>query len=251
MNLLHHSAASSGGRRVFLAIPSYGPLATLTSFSLFASQQAMADVCEIELGLLSGHCHVDDARNLLVKHFLDSGCDELMFIDADMGWHPEDISKFLKHDRDVVAVTYRKKSDEADFPCSLIPGEIWADADGLIEVNRVPTGFLKIKRHVLETLWNESRQYKPSVDDTDPVAEIFNRDVINGARISGDYNFCRKWRNHGKIFLNPEINLEHTGLKKWDGSYGSHLRREAGLDLIPWINKIKDGSYQRTDLIAL
>jgi acetone carboxylase gamma subunit len=39
--------------------------------------------------LLSGNCHVDDARNSVVREFLASDCTELVFIDADVSWEPE------------------------------------------------------------------------------------------------------------------------------------------------------------------
>lgn len=252
MSILHHAPASRGGRRIFIAIPSYGDLPALTAFSLFESRAAISDV-EIELYILCGHCHVDDARNMCVDKFLKSDADEFMFIDADIGWFAEDLARFLNHDRDVVAAVYRKKGDEEDYPCQLIPGEIWADSDGLIEVHAVPTGFLKIKRHVLEAMSEKFPKFRPDSKSDKWISEIFCRSIdVQGSRVSGDINFCHRWRvMGGKIYVDPELVLEHSGEKRWSGSFGSFLRRSNGLDLIPGIQRIKNGTFDRKEVIQL
>lgn len=252
MNLLLCSSPVSDRRRVFLAVPSFGDLPPLTTFCLFQSHPELLKVVDIELGLLSGHCHVDDARNMLVKAFLDSDCDELMFIDADIGWQAEDLVRFIQHDRDVVAGIYPKKNDDEDYPCQLIPGDIWSDADGLIEVQAVPTGFLKVKRCVFEALADYTPKYRPSVEDTEFTCQYFTRSIVNECRVSGDYHFSHQWRKiGGSIHIDPEIHLDHIGSKRWDGSYGSYLRKQAGLDLVKWVERIKDNTFERQDAIEL
>lgn len=245
-----HVPPSVGGRRIFLAIPSYGSPSGATSFSLFQSHPALIDAgLEVELSILSGYCHVDDGRNILVSHFLESGCDELMFIDADIGWHVEEMVRFVSHDRDVVAGTYPQRSDTGRFPCQYLEGDLRADSAGLLEVKGVPTGFLKIKRHVLERLFGEARQY---TEAGRPTAEIFERDVIAGDRISGDLNFCRKWRAMGgKIYVDPELHLQHVGEKTWQGTFGSYLRKLNGLDLVRGIEKIRARQFERSDVFSL
>jgi len=255
MGLLHHSPQPSAGRRVFLAVPSYGAPATLTAFCLFESHAKLLEAgYDVELAILTGHCHVDDARNVLVRQFLASHCDALMFIDSDVGWFADDLVKLLGHDRDVVAAIYPKKTPDVEYPCQLVSGEIWADSDGLIEVEGVPTGFLKIKRAVLQRLWDASPKYLPNTDDAkdEIAAEIFRREIIKGARISGDYNFCRRWRAlGGKIYADPEIHLDHVGERQWQGTFGSYLRARAGLDLVRGVERIRSGQYERADVVGL
>lgn len=254
MSLLHYSPAPSGGRRVFIAIPSYGQTSNITAFCLFQSAEYLAKAgIEAELGILQGNCHVDDARNVLVKDFLKTDCEELVFIDSDIGWQPRDLVNLINHDRDIVGASYPRKQATEDFPCLYIPGEIWSDKDGLIEVLGIPTGFMKIQRHVLEALWEKSRKYRVrgSADDEE-AAEIFERGIVNGGRISGDYNFCRKWRGlGGKVFVDPSFYMEHEGSKRWEGSLGSHLRRKNGLSMDRVIDLIRKGKETDHDLIEL
>lgn len=206
---------------------------------------------DVELSMLTGYCHVDDGRNILVRQFLASGCDELMFIDADIGWYAEDLVRFVGHDRDVVAGTYPQKSDRGRFPCQFLDGLLHAN-DGLLEVMGVPTGFLKIKRRVLQVLHEQAQHYRADSDDAAMTAEIFEREVVGQDRLSGDLNFCRKWRElGGRVFVDPELRLEHVGEKTWSGTFGSYLRRLNGLSLVRGIEKIKRREYERDDVIAL
>lgn len=253
MRVLHHAPPSHGGRRIFVAIPTYGPLPALTAFALFESYPALeAAGVDVELCILSGHCHVDDARNLLVARFLESAADELVFIDADMGWQPTELARLATHDRDVVAGCYRLKKDQAEYVASLVEGEIWADSDGLIEAKAVPTGFLKIRRRVLEQLAADAPRYRPEAGSERTVAEIFARTTVDGTRVGGDYAFCRKWRAAGgRIFVDPDLWLEHVGEKVYAGSYATYLRQLNGLELTDGIARIQAGTFQPDEIIRL
>jgi len=106
-DLLHHNPAGSNPRRVFLAVPSYGPISAITTFALFRAHAALiAHGFDVEFGLLAGDCHVDDARNRLAREFLAGTCTELVFIDADIGFAPDELLKLLSHDQPVVGGTY-------------------------------------------------------------------------------------------------------------------------------------------------
>jgi hypothetical protein len=253
-HLLHHSPGAFGARRVFLATPTYGAPPALYTFCLFKTHDALkAAGIEVELGLLCGDCHVDDARNRLVRDFLKSGCDDFVFIDADVGWQTDDLVRLLSHDRDVVGGTYPMKQDQEDFPVRLIPGEIWSDSNGLIEVEGLPTGFLRIRRNVLEKLFAESPKYRiRGSDDSEPCALIFERELQGLTRRSGDYAFCRKWRAAGgRIWLDPNCHLEHAGEKVWSGTYAAHLRRKNGLALVDGINRVRKGTEDARSLLDL
>lgn len=249
--LMHHNPP--GDRRVFLAIPSYGPVTAGTAFCLFRSHAALlAAGYTVELGLLSGDCHVDDARNRLVGTFLRSACDDFVFVDSDIGWADGDLVRLLAHDRDIVGGSYPMKQPIEDFPVRFIGGEIWSDSDGLIEVEGLPTGFLRIRRPVLEKLASEAQEYKVHGSGQEPCRLIFERLIVNGGRMSGDYAFCRKARAAGfKIFADPDCLLEHSGEKTWSGTLGTHLRRKNGLALVDGIGRIKNRTDSAATLLQL
>ena len=58
---------------------------------------------------------VQRARNDLVKLAIEEDFDDLIFIDADQEWDPAWVFKLLDSDKDVVAGTVVKKSDEVSF----------------------------------------------------------------------------------------------------------------------------------------
>ena len=227
MAVLHHTEGNSSAvQRVFLATPVYDKPSAGYTHSVFASSAAFArEGIAVELAILAGDCHVDDARNRLVRDFLLGDCTDLVFLDADVAWNARDLVKLCRYDRDVVAATYPLKQDDDAFPVRYLGKELWSDADGLIEVDGVPTGFLRIRRAVLERLARDAVKFKPKADQRGDLPLIFERQVYNGYRRGGDDAFCHKWRQTGgRIYLDPEICLDHSGDQTWSGSLGHHLR---------------------------
>ena len=233
--MLHRAVQPIGpGQRVFLATPSYGDLSPGYTYALFHSAEVLrAAGIAAELAILAGDCHVDDSRNRLVRDFLESACTDLVFLDSDIRWLPEDLVALCRYDRDVVAASYPLKQEDERFP--VLPlDNVSPDADGLIEVEGVPTGFLRIRRGVIERLTAEAKHFRSKGDGRSraPIPLIFERSLRDGVRVSGDYTFCLKWRAAGgKVFLAPEMTIEHTGSEHWKGSFAAWLRRVAGTSL--------------------
>jgi hypothetical protein len=220
------------GPHVFIAIPCHGEISAPT-FSAFFEGAQLLDAADYNITLCTeaGNCHVDDARNSLVREFLKTDAGDMVFIDADVGFRPEDLLKLVKVDRDVVAGVYPKKEDEESFPVLTIPGELWADSDGLVEVEGVPTGFLRIRRHVLEKLRDKARSFIGQAGNPEPYHVIFERMIVGNQRRSGDYAFCWKWRQMGgKIHVDPEMAFTHTGTKTWAGTLGAWWKRKHGVE---------------------
>lgn len=217
--------------RIFIAVPSYaGGAGAPFLASLFESVQALdAAGIAADFAIEAGNCHIDDARNSLVTTFLETDCTDLVFIDADVGWRASDLVKLVQYDRDVVAGIYPKKQEKAEFPVRALPGERMASPDGLVEVEGVPTGFLRIRRSVLERLAEKAPKFIGSDGREYPL--IFERTLEAGHRWSGDYAFCRKWKAAGgKIYVDPEMFFTHEGAKEWEGRLGDFWRRRAGLE---------------------
>jgi hypothetical protein len=185
-----------------------------------------------------GDPHVDDARNACVAKFLESGAQKFLFIDDDVGWIPEEFIRFIRHDRDVVAGIYPKKKDALDWPVRLIPGELQAEADGLVRVDNVPTGFLMLSRSCLEGMTSEAVMFNRKDAGETPL--LFERGVVGGLRWSGDYWFGRKWAERGgSIWVDPEMTFTHVGLKTWHGCLGDYWRDQNGI-----IDPHLDGAFK-------
>lgn len=235
--VLHHGGPKERGhpQRVFLATPLAGSAVNAAyAHALFDTQQALAQAgIPSEFEILAENCHVDDGRNRLVRDFLETECTDLVFLDADVRWYGRDLVNLLGYDREVVGGVYPLKQDEEGFPVKFLQERkyLQTEPDGLLEVEGVPAGFLRIRRRALERLTANSPGFKAKDDwpDRRKIPIIFER-VLDGDRHGGDYVFCRKWRAMGgRIYVPPEMMFEHFGETFWRGSLGSHLRKRNGI----------------------
>lgn len=212
---------------VFLAVAAYRGLSGPFVASLYASQRADVGLCVLE-----GNCHVDDARNLLTRDFLASGCEQMVFLDADVCWSAPDLWRIIDSPADIVGGVYPKRSDsDEDWPVKPFPGPRYADARGLVKVAGLPTGFLKIRRRVLETLAASVPSFVDRADPGKPrIPIIFERTLNGDSRRGGDYEFSRKAIAAGfDCHVDPMLQLGHLGDKLWMGCLGHHWRKDVAI----------------------
>lgn len=235
---------ANGGPKVLLAMPAYDTPSAATAFALARSREALSAAgIKSALHLLQGNCHVDDARNSIVRDFLeDTDCTHLMFLDADVDWEPEDLVQLCSRDCDVVGGVYPYRRDGSDhMPVRLLPGAE-PTADGLLEVEGLPTGFLKIKRGVLEFMAVQAPKYMDKIYET---ALVFHRPVpgADRTRWGGDIDFCNRWRAcGGKLYADMELRLGHTGKIIVRDSLGAHIRRMSGKTLQHVVGRLRAGT---------
>jgi predicted O-methyltransferase YrrM len=217
-------------------------------FSVQRSRQALSDVgIPTEYLLLSGNCHVDDARNHVVQEFLLTDCASLVFLDADVSWEPSALIDLCRHNADVVGGVYPFRRDDAEsrlnMPVRMLPGVVEPDERGLIEVEGLPAGFMRISRHALATLVQHAPKYWNRNDRRSQMSVLFERTLSNGMRWGGDLAFCAKWRAMGgKVYAAFEMRLGHTAKTVLTDSLGAVLRRREGTTLRHMADKIRAGS---------
>lgn len=238
-----------------IAIPVYGDIKASCVNSLWSSYLALHTAgIAADLIIFSGGCHVDDARNTLLREFLEGDAEQLVFIDADIGFDPVDLVKLIRHDHDVVGGTYPLKQGKEDYPVRYVldeNGKFKSNKEGLIEVLGLPGGFLKIKRHVIEKLAEKADSYFGRKDEKSrpKIPIIFERSFDEGTRWSGDYTFCRKWSKlGGKLYVDPSFNFEHEGSSVWRGRLSSFIRKNSGIAIDNLIGAIMENKVE-TDLI--
>lgn len=126
--------------------------------SLTQTIQAL-DVAGIKwsMSLQQGDPYLAKVRNRLASQFLTEfpGATDLFFIDDDVGWPAAKVVDFLRRPEDIVFGCYPRKKDELEFPVSLEmtdDGKRFVEHDGLYAAELVPTGFMRIRRHVIERM---------------------------------------------------------------------------------------------------
>jgi hypothetical protein len=99
--------------------------------------------------------------------------------------------------------------------------------ENVASVKHLATGFMMIKRTVIEKM----QQAFPSTKYTDDVGflhdkendhayALFDCGVEDGHYMSEDWLFCQRWtKMGGNISLDVSINLNHTGVEEFSGSY--------------------------------
>tara|TARA_R110002072_G_scaffold152994_2_gene302676 strand:+ start:103 stop:765 length:663 start_codon:yes stop_codon:yes gene_type:complete len=156
------------------------------------------------------------ARNSLFTTAHEQGVDELVFIDADQGFSSEAFFGALNHPVDVVGVPVRNKEDEAKF--NIRPHEAkkhkYNIKLGLLEVEAIGTGFLRLSKAAIQIL----RDASPAYGDNHRM--ICNTQIINGGLIGEDIQICDKLRAAGlKVYVDINHTCDHFGTKRWSGSY--------------------------------
>jgi hypothetical protein len=215
------------GRSLMIAVPAYdGKLSIQSAFALpVVAFDSIKYGFEVHLAHISGSSIITRARNLLVKDFMKSECTDLLFIDADIHFKAQDVLRILamSDDKDVVAGAYPRRGGKTAFFTDIDYGDdgsVFMD-DGLLRVKRVGTGFMLIRRHVLETLHNKHPEWAYYVDSEQAYHySIFDFKSSQTGHIGEDYLFCDRVREAGfKVHLDPEINLGHFGSIEHTGNF--------------------------------
>ena len=180
---------------------------------------------------------VNFARNEIAFHAFNEGFDELVQIDEDLMLWERYLPRLMSHNVDIVAGIYcKKKLGKPTWLFTPKPGAT-VDADGLLEVNGVATGFLRTKVRVLREMMqtNPDRRFAAKAHEGDPTTVRFDwfpmgpvgpgtaegrldairhglaarkltieqvEELANGVREPGrllgeDYYFCREARRAG------------------------------------------------------
>jgi hypothetical protein len=238
---------------IFIATPCYGGL---------VNQRYMLSVVDLyqrraELGmyvsneLLGNESLITRGRNLLVSRCLDiESVTHLMFIDADIGFAPEQVARMLAFDQDVVAGMYPLKlQDWSSGLARAMAGEAMETAllryvgapcagaeaenrDGFVTATYAGTGFMLIKRAALLAMMAAYPQLRyaathagsrltgaPSVSPNQYALFDCMIEPETGTYLSEDYTFCRRWRDiGGKIWLDTRGALIHVGQHEFSGA---------------------------------
>ena len=243
--------------KIFIATPCYG--GQLTE-AYFRSTIRLLTFCNqhqipIAFGTIANESLVTRARNVLVAYFLKSDFTRLMFIDADIEFQVEDVIKLIAHNKEVAVGAYPKKgvnwqriresvkqtdqpfddkaiasfgSDYAiNFKFINREAKQIAIENGLIRLHDGATGFMMIKREVIQKMIEKYPELKYNNDlntppELNPHFYAFFDTMIDPKDkryLSEDYTFSRRWQDiGGEIWLDPSISLNHYGSFNFQGN---------------------------------
>lgn len=162
---------------------------------------------------------VQRARNDIFKIAIESDVEDLIFIDGDEAWEPNDFIKLLSHDVDVVGGTARKKTDLEQYVVKIIEGNgLKREENGLIKVEGIGTGFTRLSRRAMQAVWDQSEEYEG--DNGIKNRMVFDISIKEGKLISEDISLCHKLTKAGiTIWFDPTITCDHIGIKNYKGNF--------------------------------
>jgi hypothetical protein len=244
-----------------VATPCFGgQVSSIYAGSIFHLQRAVRSLPNLDLTVLmrDGDALITRARANLVTLFLnDPSATHLLFVDADIGFVPDQVFRLIESGADVVAGVYpikrvnwdkAKRMLESDRPMPSAaldyvleiddPDHVVA-VDGFTRVRFAGTGFLMIRRQVLETMCRHpayaALQFSGE-HSHDALAGSPNRfalfecmiDPNTRTYLSEDFAFCKRWTDiGGEIWADLQSRLDHVGPSVFHGDVSSQFAAPA------------------------
>ncbi len=160
---------------------------------------------------------IGHARDLMAKRFLSiPDASDMVMIDADVGFSSDDFRLLMTVDADIVCGIYPYKKDEEHYPVApLMP---YQKKGRLVECMFAPTGFMRIRRKVLEKLKSTVATYRDTEHGL--LDQFFPFGRTDTTWKSEDVQFCQMARDAGfKVYGLEGLELSHTGRKTWEGKW--------------------------------
>jgi hypothetical protein len=222
------------GRSIFIALPAYDfkvSLKLAISLARF-TQVAGKHGISVHMGSICGCSVVSRARNLLVKDMIDSDATDLLFIDSDINFEPDDILRLMAWGADpkkgIVAGVPRTRSENKVYIADLDydeNGELTMNGMGLVRGKRVATAFMLIRREVFEQMMTAHPEwvYKDQRSDR-MIPCLFDFKLTDEGYMGEDFLFCDRAREIGfEVWIDPSIQLGHMGVQEYEGCFGTDV----------------------------
>ncbi len=167
---------------------------------------------------LRGYSAIDAARNQMANDALAQGFDELMWIDDDIVFDPDDVDEMRRHDLPLVCGIYPKKACR-QFACAFLPDtrQILLGTRGdLVEILYCGFGFVLTRRILYETMQQKLGMAACNQRFQMPLMPYFTPLIAGEGEqawlLSDDYSFCERARRCGfRIMADTTIRLWHAG----------------------------------------
>jgi hypothetical protein len=247
-----------------VATPCFGgQVSSIYASSIFQLQRVLRSKSNVQLKVLlrDGDALITRARANLMTMFLDDPtATHFLFVDADIGFEPDQVFRLIESGADVVAGVYPIKrvnwekaqraietkrtnlpSASLDYVLEINDPDHVAVVNGFTRVRYAGTGFLMIRRHVFEKMCAHPAYAALQFfreHSLDALAGSPNRfalfecmiDPKTGTYLSEDFAFCKRWTDiGGEIWADLESHLDHVGPAVFHGDVSSQFAAPAAI----------------------
>jgi hypothetical protein len=245
-----------------VATPCFGgQVSSIYASSIFQLQRLLRSKSNVQLKVLlrDGDALITRARANLMTMFLDDPtATHFLFVDADIGFEPDQVFRLIESGADMVAGVYpikrvnwekaqraieNKRTDlpsaSLDYVLEINDPDHVAVVNGFTRVRYAGTGFLMIRRHVFERMCAHpdyaALQFFRE-HSLDALAGSPNRfalfecmiDTKTGTYLSEDFAFCKRWTDiGGEIWADLQSELDHVGPSVFHGDVSSQFAAPA------------------------
>jgi hypothetical protein len=244
----------TGQTNLVIATPCFGgQVSAVYALSILKLQTRLRGYrdCSFKVLMKHGDALITRARASLLSQFLDDpSATHLLFIDADIGFEPEQVMRLIESGAEMCAAVYPIKridwqrmkgalSGAEPNPSASLhyafevedPSAVVANS-GFIKVRYAGTGFLMIRRAALERICAHYPQLRYKRDHSiDAATESENRFALfecaiaeDGTYLSEDFAFCKRWTDMGgEIWADLNSRLNHIGPMTFCGDLSSRF----------------------------
>jgi predicted O-methyltransferase YrrM len=165
-----------------------------------------------------GYSAVDAARNQMATDAVGRGFQELMWVDADVAFDPNDVDKLRAHDLPFTCGLYPKKGPR-QFACEFLPNTPavrFGRNGGLVEIKYCGFGFTHVRAAVFEAVQAHFDLPICNLRFNSPLVPFFEPMAVPDPggqwSLSEDYAFCERARQAGfTVVADTSIRLWHVG----------------------------------------
>lgn len=233
--------------KVFIAVPTYSGSVTLECHNSILGTVAHLSKSGVAVRHQGypGNCYIHLTRNIFAEIFRqDKSCTHLFFWDDDCGSSHDALLQLLEHDRDIVGGGYPKKQQGAGYEgrphqwTFTLEDNAERDERGLFPAKLLATGYMLIKRHVIESMcefYKDRRVHDPRTGET--FYDLFPTGLVDflPKLPSGDWiwwgednAFTLMAKRAGfQAWLDPTIPIPHVGRAVWQGDFLAELAEKA------------------------
>ena len=230
--------------KLFISTPCYDAMMTMqyTMSLLNLSELLNRRGIDYMVDFIGNESLIPRARNNSLAKFIDSEFTHILFIDSDIEFPAQAVIDLLDYDKDVVCCTYSKKafnwnrfmhsmqteiqskesleSRGLDYNYNaMVDNEkkiIKSDDGNFIQVKHASTGFMMIKREIVNKLCKKHTELTIKTDrlskGDNTICGLFCCTIKDKVYLSEDYSFCERVNNiGGEVWLNVTHNLNHVG----------------------------------------
>ncbi len=247
--------APAAGVNLVIATPCFGgQISVLYATSVFHLQRFVRAYTRFNFKVMfkNGDALITRARASLISQFLDDPtATHLLFIDADIGFEPDQVVRLIACGAEMCAAIYPIKRIDWDkvrntfetgrpnpaaaalkYVFEVDDPNAVTEAAGFVRVRYAGTGFLMIRRQALERMCGHYPQLKYQRDHSiDAATASDNRFALfecmiaeDGTYLSEDFAFCKRWTDMGgEIWADRNSKLSHVGPMTFYGDLASQF----------------------------